>query len=62
MGWNEGQGLGRSGQGIVDPVTASQRTQGAGLGALGSTVERDPNDTYKQTCKKVMMARFNDMD
>jgi RNA-binding protein 5/10 len=62
MGWNAGEGLGRGKHGIRDPVQASRRTMGAGLGASGSTVQLDPNDTYKDAVKKTMFARFHEMD
>ncbi|RAK97584.1 putative G-patch domain protein (TFIP11) [Aspergillus ibericus CBS 121593] len=34
MGYVEGQGLGSSGQGIINPIEAQARPQGAGLGAV----------------------------
>ncbi|KAJ5814926.1 hypothetical protein N7474_006703 [Penicillium riverlandense] len=34
MGYQEGQGLGSTGQGIINPIEAQARPQGAGLGAV----------------------------
>lgn len=34
MGYKEGQGLGTSGQGIMNPIEVQSRPQGAGLGAV----------------------------
>ncbi|GAB6021499.1 hypothetical protein CHUAL_004104 [Chamberlinius hualienensis] len=60
MGWNEGQGLGRSNQGRVDIVEAQKRTSTAGLGMRGSTYGATAGDTYKDTIKKMMQVRYNE--
>jgi len=64
MGWSQGKGLGRSNQGMVDPIEATRRQQSAGLGAKGSTVVPDlqPGDNYKTCVKKTMFARYHDLD
>ncbi|XP_013415990.1 RNA-binding protein 5-like [Lingula anatina] len=61
MGWSQGKGLGRTNQGIVDPIQAQRRTMTAGLGARGSSYDINPGDTYKDSVKKVMYARFHEM-
>lgn len=63
MGWQEGKGLGRHQQGIVDPIKAEQRVQGAGLGM--PTVQRRGADAaaggvvdYKQSLLANMRDRY----
>jgi len=60
MGWNEGQGLGRSNQGRVDIIEAQKRTATAGLGMRGGTYGASAGDTYKDTIKKMMQVRYNE--
>lgn len=61
MGWTEGSGLGREGQGIVDPIEAKMRSQNAGLGLKGSSYGASSSDTYQQKLKKLARSRFNDV-
>jgi len=45
MGWSEGQGLGKSEQGIVDPILTPLKTNRAGL---GSSTKREGGDKSKK--------------
>jgi len=62
MGWSQGQGLGKTHQGIVDPVEAQQRNSSAGLGARGASYNITPGATYKESVKQVMYARYKEME
>jgi RNA-binding protein 5/10 len=62
MGWNSGQGLGRSRQGIVDPIEARQRQAQAGLGARGSSFNVEPTGTYKERARKTFYQYFQEIN
>ena len=60
MGWNQGQGLGRANQGIVEPIKAEQRSHSAGLGTPGSNLPYVGGD-YRAAVRSVARARFQQM-
>lgn len=45
MGWTEGEGLGKDGDGILDPVQAEIRNSKAGIGMAGASA--GANDSYQ---------------
>lgn len=62
MGWNEGEGLGKSNQGRTELVEAPRRVAVAGLGMKGSNYGANAEDTYTETVKKMMQARYKDSE
>lgn len=53
MGWSEGEGLGKDGGGIIDPIQAGLRNSKAGIGMAGTST----NDSY-QDPRVTARARF----
>ncbi|KAI9103808.1 hypothetical protein DFS34DRAFT_299919 [Phlyctochytrium arcticum] len=64
MGWSQGQGLGVSGSGRVDPVNVSMRNGREGLGTAGSSSAPPPSGKretlYEATMRKAR-ERFSEM-
>jgi len=65
MGWQEGSGLGRAGQGIVAPIEAHMRQKGVGLGAIGAvrtgaaaTGEKPSAAAYRAAAQLITRERY----
>jgi tuftelin-interacting protein 11 len=54
MGWEEGQGLGREGHGMVQPVAVELRTARAGLGAETPARSDDPQSAAALRAGKML--------
>ncbi|CAK1547565.1 unnamed protein product [Leptosia nina] len=61
MGWSEGRGLGKEEQGRIAPIEAQQRAGLAGLGQKWGIYTPTPGLTYRDTVKKLMIARYKEV-
>lgn len=62
MGWTEGQGLGKKNQGRTSIIEAEARISSAGLGTKAIGMQPAPGETYKDCVKKMMRARYEQME
>uniref|UniRef100_K7GBT8 G-patch domain-containing protein n=1 Tax=Pelodiscus sinensis TaxID=13735 RepID=K7GBT8_PELSI len=62
VGWKEGSGLGRQQQGMTSPVEAEGQKKGAGLGNQGKPSKRQSNETYRDAVRRVMFARYKELE
>ncbi|XP_063834147.1 RNA-binding protein 5-A-like isoform X1 [Ostrinia nubilalis] len=61
MGWSEGRGLGKEEQGRIAPIEAEQRPSLVGLGQKRGIYTPTPGETYRDTVKKLMIARYKEV-
>ncbi|XP_039403741.1 RNA-binding protein 6 isoform X1 [Mauremys reevesii] len=62
MGSKEGSGLGRQQQGMMSPVEAEGQKKGAGLVTQGKPSKRQSNETYRDAVRRVMFARYKELE
>ncbi|CAI5440522.1 unnamed protein product [Caenorhabditis angaria] len=60
MGWKEGEGMGKNGQGITAPIQAERFVQGAGLGSSGSKIRGGVESSHKEKTRQALFSRYND--
>ncbi|XP_019360676.1 PREDICTED: RNA-binding protein 6 isoform X2 [Gavialis gangeticus] len=62
LGWKEGSGLGHNQQGMMSPLEAENWKKGAGLGTQGKPSKRQSNETYRDAVRRVMFARYKELE
>ncbi|NWI50027.1 RBM6 protein, partial [Calyptomena viridis] len=59
-GWKKGFGYNQ--QGTASPMEAENRRKGPGLGAPGKPPKRQSNETYRDAVRRVMFARYKELE
>uniref|UniRef100_A0A8B9CR29 RNA binding motif protein 6 n=1 Tax=Anser brachyrhynchus TaxID=132585 RepID=A0A8B9CR29_9AVES len=59
-GWTKG--LGYNQQGTTSPMEVENRKKGPGLGAQGKPSKRQSNETYRDAVRRVMFARYKELE
>uniref|UniRef100_A0A6P7F3Z1 Angiogenic factor with G patch and FHA domains 1 isoform X1 n=1 Tax=Diabrotica virgifera virgifera TaxID=50390 RepID=A0A6P7F3Z1_DIAVI len=58
MGWKEGESLGKTGDGLIEPIKPTSNEGTAGIGAANTQVTSIPTETKKQSIWKKTNERF----
>ncbi|PNJ32263.1 RBM6 isoform 20 [Pongo abelii] len=61
-GWRKGTGLGYGHPGLASSEEAEGRMRGPSVGAPGRTSKRQSNETYRDAVRRVMFARYKELD
>lgn len=59
-GWKKG--FSHNQQGTTSPMEAENRRKGPGLGAPGKPSKRQSNETYRDAVRRVMFARYKELE
>ncbi|KAB0402455.1 hypothetical protein E2I00_006478, partial [Balaenoptera physalus] len=61
-GWRKGAGLGYGHPGLASAEETESRMRGPNVGAPGRTSKRQSNETYRDAVRRVMFARYKELD
>eukprot|EP00069_Balaena_mysticetus_P008470 bmy_06030T0 len=61
-GWRKGAGLGFGHPGLASAEETESRMRGPNVGAPGRTSKRQSNETYRDAVRRVMFARYKELD